>query len=191
MAQKSGGDKVTRNIVIAMVTLVVAVGVIFSVMGNKANESVSLPSQTNSANGSGIEFNSELTGVPVVDIWEDFQCPACAQFEALNSTYIESIILEKKAKVIFHPLSFLGPESIRAANAAACASDEGKYLAYHDFLYRNQPAENSGGWVQSIAADGGQKKINSTPSVFVNGKELDRNTQIYDAAAFAAAIEQG
>lgn len=81
-----------------MVTLVVAVGVIFSVMGNKANESVSLPSQTNSANGSGIEFNSELTGVPVVDIWEDFQCPACAQFEALNSTYIESIILKRKQK---------------------------------------------------------------------------------------------
>ena len=222
MAQNTGGDKITRNIVIGMVTLVVAVGVIFSVLGNRASTSVSLPSQTNTANGSGIEFNSELTGVPVVDIWEDFQCPACAQFEALNSTYIESVIVEKKAKVIFHPLSFLGPESIRAANAAACASDEGKYLEYHDFLYRNQPAENSGkwtnayliaggvavgissaefgacindskygGWVQSIATDGGKKGIDSTPSVFVNGKALDRNTQIYDAAAFAAAIEQG
>ena len=206
MAQKSGGDKVTRNIVIAMVTLVVAVGVIFSVMGNKASNSVSLPSQANSTNGNGIEFNGDLTGVPVVDIWEDFQCPACAQFEA----------------VIFHPLSFIGPESIRAANAAACAADEGKYLEYHDFLYRNQPEENSGkwsdayliaggvavgissgefgacindskygGWVKSIATDGGKKGIDSTPSVFVNGKALDRNTQIYDAAAFAAAIEQG
>ena len=222
MAQKNGGDKITRNIVIAMVTLVVAVGVIFSVMGNKASNSVSLPSQANSTNGNGIEFNGDLTGVPVVDIWEDFQCPACAQFEALNSTYIESIIKEKKARVIFHPLSFIGPESIRAANAAACAADEGKYLEYHDFLYRNQPEENSGkwsdayliaggvavgissgefgacindskygGWVKSIAADGGKKSINSTPSVFVNGKALDRNTQIYDAAAFAAAIEQG
>lgn len=222
MAQNTGGDKITRYIVIGMVTLVVAVGVIFSILGNKSGSSASLPSQANTANGSGIEFNGELTGVPVVDIWEDFQCPACAQFEVLNSTYIESIIREKKARVIFHPLSFIGPESIRAANAAACASDEGKYLEYHDFLYKNQPAENSGkwsnayliaggvsvgissaefgacineskygSWVQNIATDGTKSKVNSTPSVFVNGKELDRNTQIYNAAAFAAAIEQG
>ena len=68
MAQKSGGDKVTRNIVIAMVTLVVAVGVIFSVMGNKASNSVSLPSQANSTNGNGVEFNGDLTGVPVVNV---------------------------------------------------------------------------------------------------------------------------
>jgi protein-disulfide isomerase len=48
-----------------------------------------------------------------------------------------------------------------------------------------------GDWVKNIAVDGGKKNINSTPTILLNGKELDRNTQIYDAAAFAAAIEQG
>jgi protein-disulfide isomerase len=222
MAQQSGGDKITRYIVIGMVTLVVAVGVIFSLVGNKSSDSASLPSQVSSTDGFGVVFNSELTGVPVVDIWEDFQCPVCAQFEARNGAYIDSIIKEKKAKVIYHPLSFIGPESIRAANAVACAGDENKYLNYHMFLYTNQPAENSGKWtnayliaggvaagissaefeacindskygtwVNNIAADGAKKNINSTPTVFVNGKEIDRKTQYFDTAAFAAAIEKG
>lgn len=222
MAQNTGGDKVTRYIVIGMVTLVVAVGVIFSILGNKSSDSASLPAQVSATEGFGVTYNGDLKGIPVLNIWEDFQCPACAQFEALNGDYLESIIKEKKAKVIFHPLSFIGPESIRAANAAACAADEGKYLQYHNFLYRNQPAENSGkwsnayliaggvaigissgdfgscindskygGWVKNIAVEGGKQNINSTPTVFLNGKELDRNTQIYNAAAFAAAVEQG
>lgn len=222
MAQKSGGDKVTRYIVIGMVTLVVAVGVIFSLVGNKSSGSASLPSQVSSNDGFGVVFNGDLSGVPVVDIWEDFQCPVCAQFEALNGGYLDSIIKEKTAKVIYHPLSFIGPESVRAANAVACAADEGKYLDYHRFLYTNQPAENSGkwtnayliaggvaagissvefeacindskygSWVNNIAANGAQKNINSTPTVFVNSKEIDRKTEYFDAAAFTAAIEKG
>ena len=222
MAQQSGGDKVTRYIVIAMVTLVVAVGVIFSLAGNKSSGSAQLPLNASKSEGYGVVFNSELSGVPVVDIWEDFQCQVCAQFEGLNGTYIDSIIKDKKAKVIYHPLSFIGPESIRAANAVACAADEGKYLEYHKFLYTNQPAENSGkwtnaylvvggvaagissskfeacvndskysSWVNNIAADGAQKNINSTPTVLVNGKEIDRKSQYFDAAAFTAAIEKG
>ena len=187
MAQKSGGDKVTRNIVIAMVTLVVAVGVIFSVMGNKASNSVSLPSQANSTNGNGIEFNGDLTGVPVVDIWEDFQCPACAQFEALNSTYIESIIKEKRARVIFHPLSFIGPESIRAANAAACAADEGKYIDFHKALYRVQsPLENSGFWSnETLVAIGGKVGITSEKftKCVTDGQKVELVKANYDSMA--------
>ena len=61
------------------------------------------------------------------------------------------MIIEKKAKVVYHPLTFVGArssngvnESIIAANAAACAMDEGKFLEMHELLYQNQGAENSG-----------------------------------------------
>jgi protein-disulfide isomerase len=209
-----------------MVVLVVAVGAIFSVLSNKANSSAALPSSVSKADGYGIVFNGELTGVPVVDIWEDFQCPVCARFEQTNSDYIEKIIQEKKAKVVFHTLSFLGPESSLAANAGACASDENKFLGFHKAFYQTQPAENSGavtsdylvalgqgigitsdkfkscvanldykGWVNNVAASGGEKNINSTPTVFVNGKELRRATsaadlgEYFDPAAFAKAVE--
>ena len=61
------------------------------------------------------------------------------------------MIVEKKAKVVYHPLTFVGArsnngvnESIIAANAAACASDEGKFLEMHELIYQNQGSENSG-----------------------------------------------
>ena len=46
-------------------------------------------------------------------------------------------------------------------------------------------------WVGNVENDGAQKTINSTPTVFVNGKEINRKTQYFDAAAFASVIEKG
>ena len=221
-----GPDNVTRNLVIGMVVLVVAVGAIFSVISNRENTSAALPSSVSQEDGYGIVFNSELTGVPVIDIWEDFQCPVCARFEQTNGDYIEKLIEEKKAKVIYHTLSFLGPESVLAANAAACASDENKFLGFHKAFYQNLPAENSGavttdylvalgqgvgitsekfkncvanleyqGWVNNVAVSGSEKNVNSTPTVFINGKEIRRGTsgtdlgEYFDPSAFAKAVE--
>lgn len=221
-------DNVTRNLVIGMVALVVAVGAVFTVVSNKSSESAALPSSVSQEDGYGIVFNAELTDKPVIDIWEDFQCPICQRFEALNGKYIESLIESKSAKVVYHPLSFLGPESVTMANAAACAADESKFLGMHRAIYANLAAENSGtfnasylnilgasvgltsnkfqtcvnsgsygGWVNNVAADGAKKNINSTPTVFINGKELNRGDgktdlgQYFDAAAFKAAVEKG
>jgi protein-disulfide isomerase len=209
-----------------MVVLVVAVGAIFSVISNRENTSAALPSSVSQEDGYGIVFNGELTGVPVIDIWEDFQCPVCARFEQTNGEYIEKLIEEKKAKVIYHTLSFLGPESVLAANAAACSSDENKFLGFHKAFYQNLPAENSGavttdflvslgqglgitsdkfkncvanldyqGWVNNVAASGSEKNVNSTPTVFINGKEIRRATssadlgEYFDPAAFIRAVE--
>ena len=192
-------------------------------LSNKENTSAALPSSVSKDDGYGIVYNGELKGVPVIDIWEDFQCPVCARFEQVNGDYIEKLIEEKKAKVVYHTLSFLGPESVNAANAAACSADEGKFLEFHRLLMMNQKAENSGawdntflaslgqtagitsqkfsscvnkgeyvGWVSNVAAAGAKANVNSTPTVFVNGKEIDRNaSEYFDAAKFKAAVERG
>jgi len=145
-SNKSGGDKITRYIVIGMVVFVVAVGVIFSFVSNKSSNTAAVPSSVSKADGYGIVFNGELTGKPVVDLWEDFQCPVCAHFEATDGAYMQQLILSKKAKVVYHLLSFIGPESILAANAGACAADQGKFLQFHSFLYSHQGTENTGAW---------------------------------------------
>lgn len=221
MAPKPAGDKITRYIVIGMVVFVVAIGVVFSLVSSKSSGSAAAPSSVSKSDGYGMVFNADLKGKPVVDLWEDFQCPVCSRFEALNGAYMQQLITEKKAKVIVHLLSFIGPESILAANAAACAADENKFLAFHSYLYAHQsPTENTGlwtsvgllkagaavgltssefaacvtsgnysDWVTNVAADGAKKNINSTPTIFVNGKEIDRNTAYFDAAAFAKAVE--
>ena len=214
-------DNFTRNLVIAVVVGILAIMVIPKVISSqKSNVTAAIPSSGSKADGYGVVFNGGLSGVPTVDVWEDFQCPVCQQFESLNGNYIESLITEKKAKVIFHPLSFIGQESVIAANAAACSDDEGKYVAFHKALYNNQSAtENSGkwtadymvmlgeslgitsskfascvkngdyaGWVTNVAQDGATKNINSTPTIFVNGKEINRNTDYFNAEAFKKVI---
>lgn len=215
---KQGGDKITRFIVIGMVALVVIVGVFFSM--NSGSKKSAIPVVAESANGYAISFNADVKGVPVVDLWEDFQCPVCQRFEGTNGAWLQKQIAAKTVKVSFHLLSFLGPESILMANAAACAADDNKFLELHNLMYANQSAkENSGfwtpdiltkagtavgitspafaacvkegkylGWVQKVADDGAKKNVNSTPTLFVNGKELNRQTQYYDAKAFEAVV---
>lgn len=151
----SGGDHFTRWLVIGMVALVVITGVIFSIMSSstKANESfaalkgytlgVSIPSSIDVAQGSGLVLNP---GAPVqINLWEDPQCPICRSFESSIGAYIDNLVVSKKATVVYHVLSFLGPESIRGANALMCSADEGHFLDFHHAMYVVQPAlENSG-----------------------------------------------
>ena len=215
---KQGGDKITRYIVIGMVALVVLVGVFFSM--NSGSKKSAIPAAAEKANGYAISFNADIKGLPVVDLWEDFQCPVCQHFEGVNGAWLQKQIAAKTIKVSFHMLSFIGPESILMANAAACAADENKFLELHNLMYANQSAkENSNfwtpailvkagaaagisspafdacvndgkylGWVQKVADDGAKKNVNSTPTLFVNGKELNRQTQYYDSKAFESAV---
>jgi protein-disulfide isomerase len=220
--QKPGKDNFTRNLVIAVVVGVVLIMLVPTLLSKQTNSSAKVPASVSADNGYGIVFNGDVKSVPVVDIYEDFQCPICMQFEKLQGDYIESLITDKKAKVVYHTLSFLGVESVRAANAAACSADQNQFLNYHRSLYANQPQENSGAWtdaalvavgqaagitsknfascvtggqyadwVNNVAAAGAKANVNSTPTVFINGKEIDRKTEYFSADKFKAAVERG
>lgn len=171
-------DNTTRWIVIGMVLLVVVTGVVFSLFSQNSKESASLAgldgttlkpaitSTIDTANGSPITFDNGA--VTVIDVWEDPQCPVCKLFEDANGDYIESLIREKKATVRYHVLSFLGDESVRAANASFCAADEGQYLDFHHALYAVQsPLENSGFWSNETLVNIG-KKIGITTTTFAD-----------------------
>ena len=226
MSQKNTSkpkDNFTKYLVIGVVVAVLAIMVIPTVLSKTKPVSQAIPASVSSTDGYAISFNTDLKNVPVVDVYEDFQCPICQQFESLNGQYISSLVKDKKATVKFHILSFLGQESVRAANAGACANDEDKFLDYHLGMYANQPAtENSGtwtndriigiaeasgiksdsfsscvkdgkylGWVSKVAEAGSKSGVNSTPTIFVNGKEIDRKTEYFDATKFKAAVERG
>ncbi|MEU7055685.1 thioredoxin domain-containing protein [Streptomyces sp. NPDC046197] len=79
-------------------------------------------------------------------VWEDFRCPACQAFEAAYRPTIHELTDSGKLRVEYHLVRLIdgnlgGTGSLRAANAAACAQDAGKFSAYHDVLYQNQPKE--------------------------------------------------
>ena len=87
-----------------------------------------------------------------LDLYEDPQCPVCAQFEAQVGPTISSWIASGKVKVHYHVISFLDSESStkyssRAANAlyAAAAVSPDAFAKYHQVLYQQQPAEGSAG----------------------------------------------
>ena len=221
MAANNGPDKGTRNLVIAMVAFIVAVGIIFSFISNRASSNFAIPAAVSEADGYGIVLNP--TATPTIDIWVDYQCPACRSFEVLNGGYINEIIAQKKAKVVFHPLTFIGAESIIAANAAACAADENKFVDMNLALFQNQASsENSGKWqgdamlalgdsigiksdsfkecvregnyvkwTRNVTDASASKNVNSTPTIRINGKDLDRNTEYGDPVKFKAALAAG
>ena len=175
-------DNTTRWIVVAMVSLVVVTGVVFSLFSQNSKENESLAgldgttlsqaitSTIDTTNGSAITFDNGA--VTTIDVWEDPQCPVCKYFEDANGDYLDSLIREKKATVRFHVLSFLGDESVRAANASFCAADEAQYLDFHKALYKVQsPLENSGFWSNETLV-----KIGKNPGLDAarNGEEFGR-----------------
>ncbi|MCG5212471.1 thioredoxin domain-containing protein [Streptosporangium soli] len=82
---------------------------------------------------------------PVLDIYEDFQCPACQSLETTSGSTIKNLAVEGKVKVVFHPITIFGDDptksnSVRAGAASRCAPS-GQWLAYHDKLFAEQPNE--------------------------------------------------
>jgi len=221
MATTSGGDKGTRNLVIVMISFIVVVGVVFSLISSRSNSTAAIPATVSEAEGYGIVLNPEST--PKIDVYVDYQCPACRVFEIINGGYLNEVIAQKKAKVVFHPMTFIGPESVLAANSAACAADENKFVDMNLALFQNQSeSENSGKWsseylvelgrsigitsgtfetcvndgkyikwTSNVAAASAKADVNGTPTIFVNGKQLDRNTEYGDQAKFRAALAAG
>ena len=151
-ALKKPRDNSTRYLVIGMILFVVIAGFGAAIAKNHSNSHVALPSAVAKSDGYGIQFNA--TAKVKVDMWEDFRCPNCRNFEAQNNTYINGLVRAGKIDAVYHPMSFIAPDSILTAAAAACASDQGKFLEMHTALYVNQPtdaqmAENSAYWTNA------------------------------------------
>lgn len=112
-----------------------ASGPVVSPSGATGKDSLAIPVGKDSA-------KSTLT------VWEDFRCPACQMFETVYSPTIHELVDAGQLKVEYHLVTLIdrktgGSGSRHAANAAACAQDAGKFSAYHDVLFQNQPNETS------------------------------------------------
>lgn len=98
-------------------------------------------------NGTGIKVG---TGPVQIDIYEDFICPACGQFEKQTGGTLDQLVSEGKVSVVYHPLAFLDRASsteysTRASAASGAAAQDGKFREYAKALFAQQPAEGSAG----------------------------------------------
>jgi protein-disulfide isomerase len=94
------------------------------------------------------------TKAPVVIVeFSDYQCPFCARFELqtfprLKADYIDS----GKVRLVFRdfPLIQLHPNAELAAEAAACAEEQGAYWPMHDMLFHQQAEWAPGSGVDKV-----------------------------------------
>jgi protein-disulfide isomerase len=129
----------------------------------------------------------------------------------LVSEYVETGLVQFE----YRDYAFRGEEAMRAAEAAACADDQGAYWQFHDTLFLNQSGVNSftDARVKQMAAaigldtgafnsclDSGEKRalveqsiaegqaqgVDSTPTIFINGVEV---ADWHDFNAVSQAID--
>ncbi|HEY3556088.1 MAG TPA: thioredoxin domain-containing protein [Kribbella sp.] len=135
-----------------------------------------------------------------IDLYLDFRCPHCAEFESDSGATIDKLVEDGTATLTYWPLQFVNPDaSPRLANAFAAAAANGKALSFVDELYgdfskswtsdqlielgkqlgvgdaKYQQAlqDNTyAGWLESVGKAADDRGVTGTPTVYVNGKQL-------------------
>jgi len=105
--------------------------------------------------------NTQVAGTLDIQMYVDYLCPYCGQFEATNGDYITGLLANGKTTVEIHPLAVLDrlsqgtKYSTRATNAAACVANysPNQFYDFHNLLFANQPAENSTGLTDDQLVD--------------------------------------
>jgi protein-disulfide isomerase/uncharacterized membrane protein YphA (DoxX/SURF4 family) len=142
-------EAASRNVYLNAALAVVVVLVSFvgiGVQSNRAKISGSLDAG-NATVANGVVYGTKAAAT--VDVYEDFQCPHCRDFEQAVGATLLADVKANLAQVRYHPLAFLSAYSSRAANAALCVSDisVNSFVAYHKLLFTPsiQPKEGTNG----------------------------------------------
>jgi protein-disulfide isomerase len=136
---------------LVIVALAVVITVYFVNKKDPNAYSGALAATTRQADGA-ILASKPGTKAPKLELFEDFQCPICNEFEKSSGNTIKRLAAEGKVNVLYYPFWLFKQQtepirgnSQRAANAALCAPAD-KWMQYHDLIYKNQPAEGSKGF---------------------------------------------
>ncbi|MFI7017583.1 DsbA family protein [Streptomyces sp. NPDC050164] len=148
-AEKRRRALIVGGAVVAVLGLAAVIGVVAANAGkdddSEASGPVVAPSGAQGKDGLAIPVGKD-SAKSTLTVWEDFRCPACTSFETTYRPVIHELTNAGQLKVEYHLVTLIdgnmgGSGSRNAANAAACAQDAGKFPAYHDVLFDNQPQE--------------------------------------------------
>ncbi len=147
--QRRASERSRRQITYVLITVGVAlilVAVLILPNLAPAGDFVEItPQQRPQPNGTAL---GDPQAPVVVEIFEDFQCPACARYtESVESVIVDEYVASGQVYYVFHQYPFIGRESAQAAIASLCAADQGRFWDYHDILFANQTGENVGAYL--------------------------------------------
>lgn len=220
-------DKARRRRTIAIQVAVVAVVVAAVIGGTVYGLTSSGGDSTASAPSAVDDEGALLVGNPdapvTIQVVEDFQCPACQQFEAGFGSALDEYAAGDDVNVAYRGIAFLDRASTtdyssRALNASACvmeAADTDVWKAFHAEMFAQQPSEGGAGladsdliaiaegagaddvasciedgtyldWAGSTTDAAFDEGVTGTPTVFVNGEQLES----FNPADIQAAVDE-
>lgn len=172
---------------------------------------ISLPQKRKDLTGvAGVTRGEANAPVSLVE-FSDFQCPFCGRAYATVEEILKNYPGKVKLTFVQFPLP-MHPNAQKAAEASLCANDQGKFWQLYDVMFKNQTALevpklkdyakqvgldvakfeaclDSGTKAADVKKDqamGEKLGVQSTPTFFVNGLELEGALPYDD---FAQAID--
>lgn len=197
-----GGNKKIVAITVAVVVLAALVigGVVWTTSSKDSTEGKVIQAQTTTSAPGVVEKRDGAVvtvGKPeakkTIDIYADFLCPVCKQFEESFKAQIQEQINSGNLQVRYHMLPMLNQKSdppgysLDSANASLAAADAGKFLAFHDALFKDQPEEGARGFDKGQLIKLGQDVGITDPAFAMAVNSGAHEQQINDAYAKISA----
>lgn len=143
-----GSKKITakkknnRAIFWAAIGLGVALIIALAAIGYASTQKNKAPASSGTAidERTGQPVNRTTIGDPnapvLVETYEDFLCPHCADFTFELGPVLLDLVKEGKVRWAYKYRVIGGSDSLTANMAAECAADQGKFWEYHEELFR-------------------------------------------------------
>lgn len=133
--------------VVAAVIVVAAVVVTIVVQNSRTATAANAAVPANTVDSGQVIVVGQTSAPVTIDLYEDFQCPVCDNFEKTTGSTLASLVSAGTVQLHYHGMAFLDTSandkySTRALNAAAAVVDAAgpdAYQKFHDLLYANQP----------------------------------------------------
>ncbi|MFN8120162.1 MAG: thioredoxin domain-containing protein [Micropruina glycogenica] len=189
--------RLQRIILVAAIVLgLVVIGVVGTIVvsqlnkgGTAAGTNSSVPvNATSDASGIVVNPGTFKDGVPKVEVFLDYQCPVCKQFETQFGTTLDDMATKGEIQLIYRTMTFLdnklrNDSSLKAGIAAACADNAGAYSAYHNAIFAGQPTNEGTGYTTQ------QLRVDFAGTAGITGDKLTGFQQCYDSRTTQSFVE--
>ncbi|MFS0854085.1 DsbA family protein [Microbacterium sp. 179-I 3D4 NHS] len=179
-AAKSNTNWFAIGVSIAVVVVLVVLGGLVVFLNNQATAPGVAPTSdiVNEETGA-VSFGS---GEDEIDVYVDFMCPVCGQFEQAYGEQLQTAAANDEITLNLHPVSILDrysqntKYSTRAGGAAYCVAENApdSFLDFFNYMFANQPQENTAGYTdEELASFAEQAGAGAAADCIADGTYMD------------------